>query len=132
RVEPAGRGELLPRDDASDVQASARLLRPRGRSDALGPRSNGARRRAPVMRAAGRPGAGAPASEASKVEGRAAGRPGAGAPASEASNLEGRAAGRPGAGAPASEASNLEGRAGGRPGAGAPGVRGEQSRRPSR
>ena len=37
---------------------------------------------------------------------RAAGRPGAGAPASEASNPEERAAGRPGAGAPASEASD--------------------------
>src|SRR5207249_43353 len=57
---------------------------------------------------------------------RAAGRTGAGAPASEASNSTDRAAGRTGAGAPASEASNSMDRAAGRTGAGAPGVRGEQ------
>src|SRR6266545_3917377 len=49
--------------------------------------------------AAGRPGAGAPASEATKQAGGAAGRPGAGAPASEATKQAGGAAGRPGAGA---------------------------------
>ena len=60
-----------------------------------------------VARAAGRPGAGVPALEASNVRvSRAAGRPGAGVPAPEASNVRvSRAAGRPGAGVPALEAS---------------------------
>ena len=65
---------------------------------------------APVVRAAGRRGAGAPPAEASDSDQvRAAGRRGAGAPPVEASDSDqARAAGRRGAGAPPAEASDSD------------------------